>query len=74
MTGKDLIIYILSNNLEDKPIFNNGKILDFMDINEAALYYDVGNETISLWYELNMITGIKIGDELYIGKLNKGGK
>ena len=74
MTGKDLIIYILMNNLEDEPIFNNGKFVGFMNVNEAALEFNVGIETISLWYELNILSGVKIGDELYISKMNKGGE
>lgn len=29
MTGKELILYILENNLEDSEIFKDGKFLDF---------------------------------------------
>lgn len=65
MTGRDLIIYILKHNLEDK------RILDLLSIDEAALKYNVGTATIRLWYKLNIIPGIKLGDELYI--INKGG-
>lgn len=66
MTGKDLIIYILMNNLEDKPIFQNGKFLDFLTENEAALKFNVGINTVKIWYELGFINGIKIGDKIYI--------
>lgn len=60
MTGKDLIIYILQNNLE------NERILNLITVDEAALKFDVGSETIKFWYELDIISGIELGDELYI--------
>lgn len=66
MTGRDLIIYILQNNLEDEPMFENGKLLGFMNVNEAAIKFDVGPMTIRLWYELGVIKGFKIGEEIYI--------
>lgn len=66
MTGRELIVYILENHLEDEEIFKDGKILGYMSIDEAALKYKVGPETIKLWYALEFIPGIKIGEEIYI--------
>lgn len=66
MTGRDLIIYILENNLENEPIFINSKLLGFLTVDEAALKYNVGPETIRIWFELKMIPGIRIGKEIYI--------
>ena len=66
MTGRELIIYILENKLEDEPILINSKILGFLSIEEAALKYNVGPETVRIWIELNMIPGIKLGDQFYI--------
>ena len=37
MTGKDLIKYILENDLENEPIVQNGKILGFLSLEEAAV-------------------------------------
>ena len=68
MTGKDLIIYILQNNLE------NERILDLMTIDEAALKFNVGPATIKIWYEYDVISGIKFGDELYILSNKKKGE
>ena len=65
MTGRDLIIYILENNLEDEQIFKDGKFLGYLTIEEMALKYKVGIETVKLWYELGFISGIKIGEEIY---------
>ena len=37
-----------------------------MTIGEAALKFNVGFATIRLWHELGIISGFKIGEELYI--------
>lgn len=66
MTGRDLIIYILENNLEDKPVFEDGKLLGFMNTKEAALKFGVGSGTIEAWIKLNKISHIFIGNEFYI--------
>lgn len=66
MTGRDLIIYILNNNLEDKPVFKDGKLLGFMTSTEAAMKFDVGLVTIKVWVERKLLDGIQIGNEIYI--------
>ena len=66
MTGRDLIIYILQNNLEDTPIFKDGKLLGFMNVEEAAVKYEVGVATVKLWFRLGMLPAIVIGEEIYI--------
>lgn len=35
MTGRDLILYILMNNLEDEPVFEEGKFIGFVTDVEA---------------------------------------
>lgn len=66
MTGRDLIIYILSNGLEDEPVFKNGKVLGFMTEVEAAAKFNVGIATIKVWCDCDMIDHVLIGKELYI--------
>jgi len=66
MTGRDLIIYILQNGLEDKPVFENGKFIAFLTVDEAALKFHVGPETIKAWCELGILKGVKVGETLYI--------
>lgn len=67
MTGKELIIYILANNLENEPVFNNGEIIGFVTITKAAEILDVGKETIRAWIKLGTIKNvIEFGDELLI--------
>ena len=65
MTGRDLIIYILENNLENEDVFKDGRFLGYLSIDEIALKYKVGIETVKLWFELGFISGIKIGEEIY---------
>lgn len=63
MTGKDLIVYILKNNLENEPVFKDGRLLGFLTVEQAAIRLDVGVETINTMIKLGMIDEpIKIGD------------
>lgn len=66
MTGRELIIYILSNHLEDELIFKDGKIMGYMTADEAAVKFGVTKTTIQLWYGMGYIPGMIIGTELYI--------
>ena len=66
MLGRDLILYILENNLENEPVFKNGKLLGFMTVEEAAVKFEVGEAPIWLWVSLDMLKGIKIGNLLFI--------
>lgn len=67
MTGRDLIVYILQNGLEDEPVCGeNGRLLGFMTTVEAAVKFGVGVETIRLWIAMGIIPGVKIGEENYI--------
>ena len=63
MTGRDLIIYILRNNLEDEPIIDSNL---FMTASEAAAKLGVGVATVQTWYEIGMVTGFIFNDVLYV--------
>ena len=66
MTGRDLILYILANGLEDKPVFEDGRLIGFMTLDEAAVKFEVGAATVRVWINEGMLYGIKIGEEIYI--------
>ena len=66
LTGRELIIYILENHLEDEPVFDDGLFLGFMNEMEAAVKFEVGTATIRVWYERGLLKGVKLGDTLYI--------
>lgn len=66
ITGKELIMYILQNNLENKPISFKNDFLNLLPEKEAALKFGVGLATIRAWYECDIIDGIKVGDKIFI--------
>lgn len=66
MTGRDLIIYILSNNLENEPVFLDKGFLNLLSEHEAAIKHDVGIATIKAWLELGVLKGVKVGEAVYI--------
>lgn len=68
MTGRELIFYIMQNNLEDEVVLKDGFFVGFMDENEAAVKLGVGVETIKAWYSLNWLDGFKVGEKLYFLK------
>lgn len=65
MTGKDLIIYILENNLENEVVLKDGVFVGFMDEGEAAAKFDVGIWTIRAWYMIGSLKGYRVGNKLY---------
>ena len=66
MTGRDLIIYILENNLENEPVFKDGKFVGFMTAVEVAEKMNVGVATIFTWWSQGVLEGIVSGGTLYI--------
>ena len=68
MTGRDLIILIMSNNLEDEEVFNNGRLIGFMNEKEAAVELEVGVDTIYTMYTLGDLKGFELENHLYFPK------
>lgn len=66
MTGRDLIVYILSNGLEDEPVFKDGKFIGFVTAGEAAERFDVGVATIYVWASQNRLPSVIVGNTLYV--------
>lgn len=72
MTGKDLIVYILTNGLEDEQVIDeNGVIIGFMTIEDAAVKYEVGVSTVRVWINDGLIKGIKLAENILIPKTEK---
>lgn len=65
MTGRELILYILQNNLEDEIVIKDGIFVWLMNEEEAAVKFEVGIAQIKAWYVCGMLSGTKIGDHLY---------
>lgn len=67
MTGKDLIIYILDQNLENKILFDDkNNLIGYISAEKASTEYNTNIETIKMLYERNIIRGFTIDDSLYI--------
>lgn len=67
MTGRDLIIYILQNGLEDKPVFENGTLVGFMTEQQFAEKMSVAVATVKVWVNRGDVTNvIRVGDTILI--------
>ena len=66
MTGRDLIIYILANNLENEFVFKDGKFIGFVTVQEAAAKMNVGDATIYAWITQGWLNCVVIGGTIYI--------
>jgi hypothetical protein len=49
VTGKELILYILQNNLENEVVLKNGLFIELLNEQEAAVKFNVGIATIKTW-------------------------
>lgn len=68
MTGKELIMYILRNDLENEIVLDKGIFLGFINEEEAAAKFEVGIATLKVWYALGWINGYMIGDSIFFPK------
>ena len=66
MTGRDLIIYILENHLENEPIYKDGSFIGFMTEADAAIKFGVGIATVKACVSEGILDGVYIGNKLYI--------
>lgn len=66
MTGRDLILYILQNGLENEPMYKDGHLLGFMNVVEAAIKFDVAESTIRAWMDIGRLHYIRIGTYFFI--------
>ena len=66
MTGRDLIIYILQNNLENEPVIKDGQVIGFMSLTKAAEKFEVGEATIFAWLKLGMLNGFELDGNVLI--------
>ena len=65
MTGRDLILFILENKLEDESVIKDGVFMWLMSEDEVAAKFGTGVSTIRVYNTLGMLDGIQIKDKLY---------
>lgn len=66
MTGRDLIIYILENHLEDVEIFNDETKPFLVPLDKAAVELGCWLAGVKALLSIGKIKGIKINDKYYI--------
>lgn len=66
MTGKDLILYILQNNLENEPVIKNGVFIGFTPADKIAAQMNVGTASINVILDKYDICGYISEDTLYV--------
>ena len=66
MTGRDLIIYILENGLEDKEVLDGGKIIGFETLYGLAEKKDTGVETIFALCKMRDVPTVLINNKVCI--------
>ena len=80
MTGRELIMYILENHLEDEPVFQNGTFVGYVSDVKFAEILGIGVATVRAWIMMGRIKdAIVIGDAkfvptIYINTLKSGVK
>lgn len=67
MTGRELILHILENGLEDEEVIDkSGKPVGMMTPEEAAEKFEVSIAQINCWLATGKIESFYIGDIYYI--------
>ena len=67
MTGRELIMYILENHLEDEPVFQNGTFVGYVSDAKLAEMLGVGVATVHAWILLGRVKdAIMIGDTMFV--------
>lgn len=66
MTGRELIIYILQNGLEDEPVFKNGRFIGFVTPEDVAVQSGVGPATVCAWVHQGRLPSEAVREGIYI--------
>ena len=66
MTCRELIMYILANELEDELVFDHGRFVGFMTVDEVAVKLNIGIAAVCALIEEQMLDHISVGKTLFI--------
>ena len=66
MTGRDLILYILQNGLENEPVFKNGRFIGFVTPTDVAIESNVGIATVHAWIQQGRLPSTAVLEGIYI--------
>ena len=66
MTGRELIVYILENGLENEPVFKDGRFIGFDTAMDVAVKSNVGLATVHAWIIQDRIKSYALREGIYI--------
>ena len=66
MTGRELIIYILENGLEDEPVIKDGIPIGYKSIDEVAVELNIGKSTVGTLAMLGKLDYIIFDGKIFI--------
>lgn len=66
MTGKELILYILQNNLENEEVVIDDSLIGYLSIKEVAEKLNVGTSTVLAYLRLGWLPYIVINGRFNI--------
>jgi len=66
VTGRELIMYILANGLEDEPVYKNGKFIGFVTPADVAKDTSVGFATVYTWIHQGRLDSVSVQEGIYI--------
>ena len=66
MTGKELIIYILTHNLTDTKILSENMFLGFPTLSEVAVHNKCGLATIDAYIDMGILESVSFNGTIYI--------
>lgn len=71
MTGRELIIYILENHLEDEEVLLDGRLVGYISVEEAAIKWGVGVQTVYAYILTEMVDYIRVGETCLVRDTGK---
>ena len=66
MTGREIILYILENKLEDRELFTDKLMPLFVTADHAAVKWNCGTAIVKAMIEMKKVKGVKIGDNYFV--------
>ena len=66
MTGRELILYILANNLEDEQVFKDATFVGVYTPAAFAIKCNFGIATVNAWVQLGKIESVRVGNSYLI--------
>lgn len=60
------MLYILANDLENELVFDHGRFVGFLTVDEVALKMNIGIAAVCAMIEREMLDHIYVGDTLFV--------